>query len=69
MWFLAVSSVIFFSLGFAELPVAAKNNNADTLSSVMLNLIKWHQEDARTCEAFCHRNGTMSMSCCWRSKV
>jgi hypothetical protein len=54
-WNLAASLLVFFSLGFAGLPASAKNNNADTLSSVMLNLIKWGQEDARACEGFCHR--------------
>ncbi len=55
MWYLAASLIVFFSLGFAGLSASAKNNNADTLSSVMLNLIKWHQEDARACDKFCHR--------------
>jgi CheY-like chemotaxis protein len=55
MWYLAVSLLVFFSLSFAGLPASAKNNNADHLSSVMLNLLKWHHEHASACEGFCQR--------------
>jgi len=55
MWYLAVSLFVFFSLGYAELPVSAKNNNADHLASVILNLVKWCREDESACEGFCHR--------------
>jgi hypothetical protein len=55
MWYLAVSLFVFFSLGFAELPPSAKNNNANHLPLVMLNLMAWHREDENACKGFCHR--------------
>jgi CheY-like chemotaxis protein len=55
IWYLAVSLLAFFTLGFAKLPPSAKNNNTDHLASVILNLIKWRREDESACEVFCHQ--------------
>jgi hypothetical protein len=54
-WCLAASLATFLLLGLGELPVAAKNNNANHLPSVILNLIQWRQHDEAACEEFCRR--------------
>ncbi len=54
VWYFAVSLLVFAALGFEQLPAVAKGNNAKHLPSVMLNLIKWRQEDGPACEAFCY---------------
>jgi CheY-like chemotaxis protein len=53
MAYLGASLSVFLLLGF--LAEAGRNNNADHLHSLMLNLVKWHREDERACEGFCHR--------------
>ena len=55
VWYFAVSVSVFLLLGLGELPADAKNNNANHLPSVILNLIKWHRQDELACEEFCRR--------------
>ena len=55
VWYFAVSIGAFCLLGFTELPPSAKNNNANHLASVIVNLIKWRLEDAHSCQEFCDR--------------
>jgi hypothetical protein len=55
IWYFAAGLFVFLVLGFAEIPVSAKNNNANHLPSVILNLIRWCQEDEFACQDFCYR--------------
>jgi hypothetical protein len=54
-WYFAVSLLVFLLLGFSDLPAVAKDNNANHLPSVMLNLIQWRREDERACEGYCRQ--------------
>ncbi|HKV95094.1 MAG TPA: hypothetical protein VJW20_21290 [Candidatus Angelobacter sp.] len=53
IWYFAVSLAIFLLFGCMELPGVAKNNNAKHLLSVIVNLIKWRQDDEGECATFC----------------
>jgi hypothetical protein len=55
IWYFAVSVFVFGGLGLGELAGIAKNNNAKHLVSVILNLIKWQQEDRQGCAVFCRQ--------------
>ncbi|MGO8813614.1 MAG: hypothetical protein ACLQVG_02970 [Terriglobia bacterium] len=52
-WYFAVSLCTFVALGFSDLPIAAKNNNARHIPSVVRNLIRWRQEADQACSLFC----------------
>jgi hypothetical protein len=52
-WYFVVSLLVFVALGFTDIPDSAKNNNANHVASVTLNLMKWRQEDERACQVFC----------------
>jgi hypothetical protein len=47
LWYFTVSFFVFCLLGFAELPSSARNNNANHVILVTLNLMKWISEDAQ----------------------
>jgi len=55
IWYFAASLILFLALGLEELPAPAKNNNANHLPSVILKLVRWHQENDRACQEFCYR--------------
>ena len=55
VWYFVANFLIFASLGLSGLPASAKNNNARHLPLVIMNLIKWRQEDEQACTKFCEQ--------------
>jgi hypothetical protein len=53
LWYAIGNLLIFVLLGLTEIPAPAKNNNARHLPSVVMNLLKWRNEDSAACAQFC----------------